>query len=55
FFSSICALTSHVPAEQKEEFMDDLFQELLKQICRNSDGLPQHWGNMLELVVKKPK
>ncbi|GFT23685.1 juvenile hormone acid O-methyltransferase [Nephila pilipes] len=55
FFPSICALTSHVPAEQMEEFKDDLIQELLKQNGRNSEGLPQHWGNMLELVVRKPK
>ncbi|GFR29325.1 jhamt [Trichonephila clavata] len=53
FFPSICALTSHVPAERKEEFKDDLFQALLEQNGRNSEGLPQHWGNMLELVVRK--
>ncbi|GFU04701.1 hypothetical protein TNCV_4377481 [Trichonephila clavipes] len=55
FFPSICTLTSHVPAERKEEFKDDLFLALLQQNGRNSERLPQHWGNMLELVIRKNK
>ncbi|GBN24988.1 hypothetical protein AVEN_201810-1 [Araneus ventricosus] len=53
FFTSVCVLMAHVPAVKKEEFREDLFQEILKQNGRDSNGLPFHRGTIIELVVKK--
>ncbi|CAL1293358.1 unnamed protein product [Larinioides sclopetarius] len=53
FFTSVCALVAHVPADKKEEFRTDLFEEILKHNGRDINGLPFHRGTIIELVVKK--
>ncbi|GBN01448.1 Juvenile hormone acid O-methyltransferase [Araneus ventricosus] len=53
FFASICALTSHVPSHLREEFKDDLFQEMLKLCGRDSSGRPVHLANIIEVVARK--
>ncbi|GIY45317.1 juvenile hormone acid O-methyltransferase [Caerostris extrusa] len=49
FFASICVFMSYVPDDLKEEFKDDLFEEMMKENGRNGDGLPLHWANTIEL------
>ncbi|GIY45308.1 uncharacterized protein CEXT_498991 [Caerostris extrusa] len=53
FFSSLCVLKAHVPADQKDQFEEDLYQEHLRQNGRDKQGLPYHRGRMIEVVVKK--
>ncbi|GFY18780.1 hypothetical protein TNCV_2399991 [Trichonephila clavipes] len=53
FFTSLCVLTPHVPMDRKEDFQNDLLEELLRHNGRDSNGLPYHDGKILELVVRK--
>ncbi|GBM45412.1 Juvenile hormone acid O-methyltransferase [Araneus ventricosus] len=53
FFASVCALTTHVPSHQREEFKDHLFQEILKQMGRDSSGRPVHRAKIIEGVARK--
>ncbi|GIY53663.1 methyltransf_25 domain-containing protein [Caerostris darwini] len=53
FFTSVCVLVPHVPMDRRDEFQEDLFQEILQLNGRDSNGLPFHAGKIIELVVKK--
>ncbi|XP_055942285.1 juvenile hormone acid O-methyltransferase-like isoform X1 [Argiope bruennichi] len=53
FFASICALVPHVPSDQREEFKDDMFQEMLNRNGRDSSGRPVHRANIIEVVARK--
>ncbi|GFR33391.1 jhamt [Trichonephila clavata] len=53
FFTSLCVLTPHVPLDRKEDFQNDLLEELLRHNGRDSNGRPYHDGKILELVVRK--
>ncbi|GIY77139.1 methyltransf_25 domain-containing protein [Caerostris extrusa] len=52
-FTSVCVLVPHVPMDRRDEFQEDLFQEILQLNGRDSNGLPFHAGKIIELVVKK--
>ncbi|GFY61920.1 hypothetical protein TNIN_306331 [Trichonephila inaurata madagascariensis] len=53
FFTALCVLTPHVPLNRKEDFQNDLLEELLLHNGRDSNGMPYHDGKILELVVRK--
>ncbi|GIY07449.1 juvenile hormone acid O-methyltransferase [Caerostris extrusa] len=53
FFASISTVKSHIPVDQREEFKNELFDEMLKLEGRHKNGLPRHRGRFLELVIKK--
>ncbi|GIY10395.1 juvenile hormone acid O-methyltransferase [Caerostris darwini] len=52
-YSSICVVLSHVPVNKKEEFKNELFEEMIKLGGRNSDGLPVHRSIAIELMIRK--
>ncbi|XP_055953180.1 juvenile hormone acid O-methyltransferase-like [Argiope bruennichi] len=53
FCSSLCVLEPYIPEEHKEDFKNDIVQELVKINGRTENGLPCHKGKMLEVIVKK--
>ncbi|GFQ65844.1 uncharacterized protein TNCT_425661 [Trichonephila clavata] len=53
FFSSVCAVIPHIPADKREKFKDCFIQELLRQNGRDSNGLPYLKANVIELVLRK--
>ncbi|GIX78074.1 hypothetical protein CEXT_398901 [Caerostris extrusa] len=55
FFSSICVVLPHVPVNKKEEFKNELFEEMIKLGGRTNDGLPVHKSTAIHLVIKKKK
>ncbi|GFY44417.1 juvenile hormone acid O-methyltransferase [Trichonephila inaurata madagascariensis] len=53
FFPASCALTPHIPIEQRGEFKNDFIEELIKENGRNHKGLPQFRSRIIELVIRK--
>lgn len=53
FFSSLCVLAPYVPEEFKEDFKNDMLQEVIERNGRTDTGLPLHRGQILEMVVRK--
>ncbi|GFT40322.1 hypothetical protein NPIL_139021 [Nephila pilipes] len=54
-FYSVCPLVKHLPENLKEEFKNDLFQNILKHNGRSKDGLPIHKCRTVEIFVRKEK
>ncbi|GIY15788.1 juvenile hormone acid O-methyltransferase [Caerostris darwini] len=52
-YSSICVVLSHIPVNKREEFKNELFEEMIKLGGSSSDGLPVHRSIAIELVIRK--
>ncbi|GFS69830.1 juvenile hormone acid O-methyltransferase, partial [Nephila pilipes] len=52
-FYSVCPLVKHLPENLKEDFKNDLFENILKHYGRSKDGLPIHRRRTVEIFVRK--
>ncbi|GFS76156.1 hypothetical protein NPIL_253791 [Nephila pilipes] len=54
-FYSVCPLVKYLPEHLREEFKNDLFQNILKHNGRSQAGLPIHRCRTVEIFVRKEK